>query len=213
MALVNSQSARDRAALTWLGFTRRLEVPFVATRRQMPRTLFLENWVTSRVAARMIAVSGAVSEALVRRGTPRAKIAVVSNGLVAERIDVPFSPEAVESWRGRIGWEPGRRTVGIVSRRKDQAVVLAALEQVQTPVRLILAGVEPDERLHVAIARVPAGTPLPSSLSPPTSVRSTNCWRSTCYPPGWKGSRRRCSRPWRSARRWRLPPPGGTSSW
>ncbi len=171
VALVNSQSARDRAALTWLGFTRRLDVPFVATRRQMPRTLFLENWITSRVAARMIAVSRAVSEALVRRGTPRSKIAVVPNGLVAERIDVPFSPMALESWRGRIGWEPGRRTVGIVSRRKDQAVVLAALEQVQTPVRLVLAGVEPDEPLEAAIARVPdrhavAVIPFASDIRP-----------------------------------------------
>ena len=155
VALVNSQSARDRSALTWLGLTRRLGVPFVATRRQMPRTLFLENWVTSRVAARMIAVSDAVAEALVRRGTPRSRIAVVPNGLVAARIDVPVSPAAVEAWRGRIGWDPGRRTMGIVSRRKDQAVVLAALEQVLSPVRLVLAGVEPDERLDAAIARVP----------------------------------------------------------
>jgi hypothetical protein len=45
--LVNSQSARDRKALTWLGFTRRLAVPFVATRRQMPRTVF---WRTGRRA-------------------------------------------------------------------------------------------------------------------------------------------------------------------
>src|SRR4051794_356214 len=41
--LVNSQSARDREALTWLALTRRLPMPFVATRRQLPRTFFLEN--------------------------------------------------------------------------------------------------------------------------------------------------------------------------
>src|SRR5690242_16923178 len=38
--IVNAQSARDREALTWLALTRRLPVPFVATRRQMPRTFF-----------------------------------------------------------------------------------------------------------------------------------------------------------------------------
>lgn len=171
IALVNSQSARDRNALTWLGFTRRLGVPFVATRRQMPRTLFLENWATSRVAARIIAVSDAVADALVRAGTPRSKIAVVPNGLVAERIDVALAPAAIEAWRGRIGWQPGRRTVGIVSRLKDQAVVLAALEQVRTPVRLVLAGVEPDERLAAALARVPdrhavAVVPFVSDIRP-----------------------------------------------
>jgi L-malate glycosyltransferase len=155
VALVNSQSARDRNALTWLGLTRRLAIPFVATRRQMPRTLFLENWLTSRITTRIVAVSSAVADALVGRGTPRSKITVVPNGLVSERIDAAVPAAAVEAWRDRIGWDPGRRTVGIVSRWKDQAVVLAALEQVRTPVRLVLAGVESNERLAAAIDRVP----------------------------------------------------------
>jgi glycosyltransferase involved in cell wall biosynthesis len=156
VALVNSQSARDRAALTWLGMTGRLEIPFIATRRQMPRTIFLENWVTSRIAARVIAVSTAVAESLVRRGTPRRKLAVIPNGLVTERVDRSVAPSEVEEWRARIGWEPGRRTLGIVSRQKDQAVVLAALAQVRTPVRLVLAGVGKNEALAEAAQGVPS---------------------------------------------------------
>ena len=155
VALVNSQSSRDRTALTWLGATGRLAVPFVATRRQMPRTMFLENWIASRVAARVIAVSTAVADALVRRGTPRRKLAVIPNGLVIERVDRPPAPGEVEDWRARIRWDPGRRVVGIVSRRKDQAVVLAALAEVRTPVRLVLAGLGQDEALAEAIERVP----------------------------------------------------------
>jgi glycosyltransferase involved in cell wall biosynthesis len=155
VALVNSQSARDRTALTWLGATGRLAVPLIATRRQMPRTMFLENWIASRVAARVIAVSSAVAEALVRRGTPRRKLAVIPNGLVSERVDRPLAPGETEDWRARIGWEPDRRVVGIVSRRKDQAVVLAALAQVRTPVRLVLAGITQDEALAEAIEGVP----------------------------------------------------------
>jgi glycosyltransferase involved in cell wall biosynthesis len=141
--LINSQSARDRQALTLLALTGRLRVPFVATRRQMPQTLFVANWVTSRVAARMVAVSQAVGEALVRRGTPRRKLVVIPNGLITERIDVMVSEESLAWWRERIGWEPSRRTIGIVARPKDQMVVLRALEQVETPVRLVLAGVDP----------------------------------------------------------------------
>jgi glycosyltransferase involved in cell wall biosynthesis len=117
--------------------------------------MFLENWVASRVAARVIAVSAAVAEALVRRGTPRRKLAVVPNGLVTERIDRPLALGAVEEWRARVGSD-SRRTVGIVSRRKDQAVVLAALTEVRTPVRLVLAGVGQDETLVEAVERVPA---------------------------------------------------------
>jgi glycosyltransferase involved in cell wall biosynthesis len=141
--LINSQSARDREALTWLALTGRLRMPLVVTRRQMPRTFPLENWLVSKLAARVVAVSRAVGEALVRRGTPRSKLAIIPNGLVTERVDAPVSVEAVDEWRRRIGWEPSRRTIGIVSRPKDQEIVLRALELVDTPVRLVMAGVEP----------------------------------------------------------------------
>jgi glycosyltransferase involved in cell wall biosynthesis len=154
--LVNSQSARDREALTWLGLTRRLPVPLVVTRRQMPLTFPLENWLVSRVAIRVVAVSQSVGEALIRRGTPRRKLVVIPNGLVTARVDVPVSPSEVESWRRRIGWEPGRRTLGIVARPKDHGVVLGALAHVRVPIRLVLAGVDPASPLGSLAARVAA---------------------------------------------------------
>jgi L-malate glycosyltransferase len=141
--LVNSQSARDREALTWLRLTGRLPMPLVLTRRQMPRTFFLENWLASRAADRVVAVSGAVAAALRRRGTPGRKLAVIPNGLITTRVDRPVSDREIFDWKDRIGWEPGRRTIGIVARPKDQHVVLEALGSVRTPVRLVLAGVDP----------------------------------------------------------------------
>jgi L-malate glycosyltransferase len=154
--LVNSQSARDRKALSLLALMRRLPVPFVATRRQMPRTSAVENWMTSRLAARLIAVSPSVARGLERLGTPPGKIVVVPNGLVAARIDAPVSADALEGWRDRIGWEPSRRTIGIVGRRKDQQVVLKALHRVATPVRLVLAGTGVSSRFDGEIRRVPS---------------------------------------------------------
>jgi glycosyltransferase involved in cell wall biosynthesis len=145
--LINSQSARDREALTWLALTGRLRVPLVVTRRQMPRTLPVENWLVSRLAARVVAVSPAVGAALLRRGTPRAKLAVIPNGLVTDRVDTAVSPESITQWRERIDWEPSRPTLGIVARPKDQEIVLRALERVSTPVRLVLAGVDPTSDL------------------------------------------------------------------
>ena len=146
-SLVNSQSARDRAALTWLRLTGRLPMPLVHTRRQMPRTFFLENWLASRSADAVIAVSHAVARALRRRGTPGRKLAVIHNGLIAERVDRPVSERALLDWKDRIGWSPAQRTVGVVARPKDQPVVLEALRHVRTPVRLVLAGVEPASRI------------------------------------------------------------------
>jgi glycosyltransferase involved in cell wall biosynthesis len=152
--LVNSHSARDRKALTWLGLTRRLPVPAVVTRRQMPRTFYLENWLSGRVASRVVAVSPAVSEALAHRGIPRRKIAVVPNGLIAARVDRPLSTAEVEAWRHRIEWDPNRRTVLIAARRKAQDVVLRALQSVTTPVRLVMAGAGEDAFPRLA-AKVP----------------------------------------------------------
>ena len=153
--LVNSQSARDRQALTLLGLTGRLPCPAVFTRRQMPLTFWLENWLASRAAARMIAVSHAVARALRRKGTPARKLAVVHNGLVTARIDRPVSEVEREEWRQRIGWSADRPTLGIVSRPKDQAVVLRALALVQQPVRLVLAGAGGNDGLRELAGRIP----------------------------------------------------------
>jgi glycosyltransferase involved in cell wall biosynthesis len=158
--VINSQSSIDRRALTWLALTRRLPVPLVVTRRQMPRTSFPENWLMSRLAAQVVAVSRAVGEALIRRGTPPGKLTVIPNGVVTDRIDLPVSPPALDQWKARIGWEPSRRTIGIVARPKDQEVVLWALPAVRTPVRLVLAGVEPLSRLGQ----------LAGSVAPPHAV-------------------------------------------
>jgi len=153
--LINSQSARDREALTWLALTRQLRMAFVVTRRQMPHTFPLENWIMSHVATRVIAVSRAVAEALVRRGTPRRKLTIIPNGLVTDRIDRPVDSESREEWRRRIGWEPSRRVVGVVSRPKDQEVVLRALDSVPTPLRLVLAGIDPGSPLGNLGRRAP----------------------------------------------------------
>jgi glycosyltransferase involved in cell wall biosynthesis len=153
---VNSQSSRDRGALSWLAFTRRLDLPLIITRRQMPQTFAVENWLVSRVAHRVIAVSRAVGDALIRRGTQRTKLAIIPNGLIASRVDVPVSDREREEWRARIGWEPSRRTIGIVARLKDQAVVLRALDRLSIPVRLVLSGVEPDRELESLARRVPS---------------------------------------------------------
>ena len=100
--LVNSQSSRDRAALAWLAWTRRLNVPLIVTRRQMPQTMVLENWLVSRMATRVVAVSRHVAEALRRRGTGRNKLVVIPNGLIVSRVDAPVTTAQIDQWRDRI---------------------------------------------------------------------------------------------------------------
>src|SRR5258705_390924 len=111
----------------------RRPAPRVLPRRQMPRTFYLENWLAGRAATRVIAVSRPVAEALRRKGTPAAKLAVIPNGLVAARVDRPVSAAELQAWRERIGWAAAPRTVGIVARPKGHRVGLAALPLVRTP--------------------------------------------------------------------------------
>lgn len=152
--LITSHGSRDREALTWLGLTRRLTAPLVITRHSYPRTALLENLLAGRVARRVIAFSEPVAELLARRGIPRSRLRIIHGGLMLDRIDRPVTGAELEEWRARIGWEPSRRTIGIVARPKDQQVVLAALSAVQTPVRLVLAGLSGD-----ALTRPLAPTP------------------------------------------------------
>lgn len=153
--LINPQSSRDREAFTLLALLGRLRAPLVFTRRSWPRTSRLENYFASRAADRVIAVSEPVRAALLGKGISADKLVVVHNGVLLDRIDVPVIPEEVQRWRTLIGWELSRRTVGIVARPKDQHVAIAALERVQTPVRLVLAGLTPE-----ALAAPPP--PIPS---------------------------------------------------
>jgi glycosyltransferase involved in cell wall biosynthesis len=153
--IVNSQSSRDRQALAWLVLTRRLRSPLVITRRQMPHTFVVENWLISRLASRIVAVSHAVGRALVRRGTPRNKLSIIHNGVVTDRLDMPVLPSSIEAWRKRIGWNSHQRVVGIVARPKDQAVVIQALKLVRTRVLLVLAGVDPSSELAKSTRQVP----------------------------------------------------------
>jgi glycosyltransferase involved in cell wall biosynthesis len=153
--VVNSQSSRDRQALAWLRLTGRLQAPLIVTRRQMPRTFYLENWLVSRLVAQVVAVSQAVAAALLRRGTPARKLTIIPNGLVVSRIDVPVSAAALQEWKKRVAWDPSRRTIGVVARPKDQDVVIRALDSVRTPVNLVLAGVDPTSKLGRMAAAVP----------------------------------------------------------
>jgi glycosyltransferase involved in cell wall biosynthesis len=138
--LVDSHGSRDREAFTLLGLLRRLSVPVIFTRRSYPRTTLLESWLAARVASRVVALSEPVAQALRARGVPDRKLLVIYNGVLLDRIDRTPSQAEVEELRRWIGWEPSRRTVAIVARPKDQRIVLEALAQVSTPVRLVLAG-------------------------------------------------------------------------
>ena len=153
--VVNSHATRDRRALTWLRLLGSLPQAFVVTRRTMPLTSPLELRVVGLAADRTIAVSGAVAQALARRRHPVARLRVVPNGLDLARVDVEPDEAEVAAARASLGEIGDRRVVAVISRRKDQEVLLEALREVRTPVLLACVGIDADAPLRSLAAALP----------------------------------------------------------
>src|SRR5216117_2313820 len=156
VAVVNSHATGDRRALTWLRWRRRLPQAFVVTRRTMPLTLPPALIAVGLTADRTIAVSAAVARALRRRLHPGGRLRVVPNGIALERVDAAVPSADLAAARSALGDVAGRPVVAIVSRRKDQDVLLRALPGLEQPLVLALVGLEADERLRALAAAVPA---------------------------------------------------------
>src|SRR5438128_266739 len=101
--VVNSNATRDRRALTWLRWTRRLGRPFVVTRHTMPLTSPAELVAVGLSADRTIAVSHAVARALRCRLHPGGRLRVVTNGIDLARVDAAPSEADLAAARAALG--------------------------------------------------------------------------------------------------------------
>src|SRR5437899_5291235 len=155
VAVVNAHGTRDRRALTWLRWRGSLSQAFVVTRRTMPLTSSVELLAVGLAADRTIAVSGAVARALRRRLHPGARLRVVPNGIALERVDAPVPLAELAAARDALGDPDGRPVVAVVSRRKDQHVLLQALPRIERGVLVVCVGVEPDAQLRALAQAVP----------------------------------------------------------
>jgi L-malate glycosyltransferase len=158
--VVNSHATGDRRALTWLRWRRRLPQPFVVTRRTMPLTLPPELIAVGLTADRTIAVSAAVASALRRRLHPAGRLRVVTNGIDLERVQSQPTPQELAQAQAALkdsgGNVEGRPVVVVISRRKDQQILMRALPALARPVIVAFVGIRPDDELAAAQAAVPA---------------------------------------------------------
>ena len=191
--LVNSHDTRDRRALTWLRWQRRLPQAFVVTRHTMPLTSPLELIAIGLSADRTIAVSHAVARGLRRRLYPGARLRAVPNGIDFARVDAAPSPETMSSAAAALGDVAGRPVIVVLARRKDQHILVEALTAVERPAVVACVGIEPDAQLSALGARVPprhsknaipGNTDRPSRYARPAgrrkrSARGRRCGRRT----------------------------------
>jgi len=80
----------------------------------------------------------------------------VPNGIDLARVDAPVLPAELAAARATLGETDGRRVVVVVARRKDQDVLLAALNAVGPPTLVACVGVEPDAQLLARAAAIPS---------------------------------------------------------
>jgi glycosyltransferase involved in cell wall biosynthesis len=154
--VVNSNATRDRRALTWLRWRRRLPCAFVVTRRTMPLTLPAELLAVALSADRTIAVSRAVARGLRRRLYPGGRLRVVPNGIDCDRVDAPPSTADLAAARAALGDPGGRPVVLVLARRKDQHILLEALGALERPVVVACVGIEADDQLRAIERGLPA---------------------------------------------------------
>jgi glycosyltransferase involved in cell wall biosynthesis len=153
--VANSNATRDRRALTWLRWRRRLPRAFVVTRHTMPLTLPAELLAVALSADRTIAVSPAVARGLRRRLYPGGRLRVVPNGIDCDRVDAPPSAADLAAARAALGDLEGRPVVLVLARRKDQHILLEGLTALQRPVVVACVGIEPDPALRAIERTVP----------------------------------------------------------
>src|SRR5258706_9756385 len=146
--VVNSNATRDRRALTWLRWTRRLGRPFVVTRHTMPLTSPAELVAVGLSADRTIAVSHAVARALRRRLYPAGRLGVVPNGIELALVDAAPSEEDMAAARAALGDLARRPVILVLARRKDQHVLLRGLAALERPVVVACVGIEADPELR-----------------------------------------------------------------
>ena len=154
--VVNSNATRDRRALTWLRWRRRLPRPFVVTRHTMPLTSPAELLAVGLSADRTIAVSQAVARALRRRLHPGGRLRVVPNGIDLTRVRATPSDDDLAHARAALGDVGGRSVVLVLARRKDQHILLEGLGALEHPVLVACVGIDGDAQLRALERGVPA---------------------------------------------------------
>lgn len=153
--VINTHDSRDRRALAWLRWRGRLPQAVVVTRRTMPLTSPPEILAVGLTVDRTIAVSEAVARSLRRRGHPAARIRIVRNGVDLARIDAAPSAAELAAARAAVGDIGERPLVVVVSRRKDQHLLLQHLPRVTAPVAVAFVGIAPDAQLRALTEHVP----------------------------------------------------------
>lgn len=146
--LINPQSSYDRYTSFLAKVKYKLKVVIVHTRRQMPQSDGgkLQAWLYTKMSQRIVAVSAAVKQGLVKTGIPENHIKVIYNGTPPEKYDSVSSQPAAIS-RQQLGAGNDTVILGCISRLKQQEQILEALAFLDKDITMVFVGIEETDRL------------------------------------------------------------------
>ncbi len=96
---------------------------------------------------RVIGVSAAVADGMIRGGLPSERVSVVHNGLPLERYDEVPNQKVAEA-RESLGIGEREIVIGVVARRKSQAELLRAMKGIDQEATLLFLGIDRDDDLE-----------------------------------------------------------------
>ncbi|MFW6135027.1 MAG: glycosyltransferase family 4 protein [Elusimicrobiota bacterium] len=147
--IINAHSTLDRNICIILKLLFGTKSKLIFTRRQMPRSFFIKNQIYSIVSDRMIAVSNPVKLELAKSGAKYKKLEVVHNGYSPEETETDYNIlEEAERLRKIHNIPSDIPVIGMVSRRKQQELLIKASSLIKRPHAIMFVGINRDESLE-----------------------------------------------------------------
>ena len=145
--IINSQSSYDRYTSLFANWFYKLNTKVIHTRRQMPLSMggFFQNWLYNKKTAGVVAVSSPVKDALVKIGIKENHVKVIPNGTPSEKYE-NLDENLISRLYQKYDIREGEFVIGCISRPKEQEQILEALKLIDTPVKMIFAGISAEER-------------------------------------------------------------------
>ncbi len=139
--IINAQASKDRYNSIFARWIYKLPVKLVHTRRQVPMSVGgAQSWFYKIGTDQIIAVSGGVKDALIKKGIPSNHITVIYNGTPVEKYDV-IDEKQIISLKKEYNIKPDDIVIGCISRLKNQHQIIQALKFIKRPITVFLLGV------------------------------------------------------------------------
>ncbi len=146
--LINPQSSIDRYTTAFAKWLYRFDCKVVHTRRQRPSNEggWLKMKFYQAVTDKIVAVSHQIKKRLASLGISDDHIKVIYNGTPEEKYQLDNIEEKVEVLKKQFDIGDSDLAIGSISRPKKQEQILEALRFISTPLKVILVGVEAEDR-------------------------------------------------------------------